>query len=259
MHENLHQHCKSDQEFKQRLKHLDQRGSIELIMGTMFAGKSTELLRRINMHEIAGKKVMRLKFSADERYNNSCAISTHSGLRKDAIPVTTLSEIGDAWRKFDVIGIDEGQFFSDLVHFAEAAANAQKIVIISSLQGTFHRGPWQNIIELIPLCEKVKKISAICKLCKVPASFTFRTADKSCKKTIGGADMYMPLCRDCHARETRLNQKNHFEGDPELVDLKAESEAKLTKQLKISQESSEDPKSFSTDLDSSLSLEIQTE
>ncbi len=71
--------------------------------------------------------------------------------------------------------------------------------------------------------------------------------------------MYMPLCRDCHARETRLNQKNHFEGDPELVDLKAESEAKLTKQLKISQESSEDPKSFSTDLDSSLSLEIQTE
>jgi thymidine kinase len=142
MHDNVLQNCHNVQEFKQRLKHLDQRGSIELIMGTMFAGKSTELLRRINMHEIAGKKVMRLKFSADERYNNSCAISTHSGLRKDAIPVTTLSEIGDAWRQFDVIGIDEGQFFSDLVQFAETAANAQKIVIISSLQGTFHRGPW---------------------------------------------------------------------------------------------------------------------
>lgn len=85
-------------------------------------------------------------------------------------------------------------------------------------------------MELIPLCEKVKKISAICKLCKVPASFTFRTADKNCKKTIGGADMYMPLCRDCHARETRLNSQNHFEGDPEHVDLKAESEAKIKKQ-----------------------------
>ena len=111
-------------------------------MGTMFAGKSTELLRRINMHEIAGKRVMRVKFSADNRYKNGFAISTHTGIKKDAIPVTTLAEVGDLWRDFDVIGIDEGQFFSDLVQFAETAANNQKIVIISSLQGTFHRGPW---------------------------------------------------------------------------------------------------------------------
>jgi thymidine kinase len=106
-------------------------------MGTMFAGKSTELLRRINMHEIAGKKVMRVKFSADNRYNNSFAISTHTGMKREATPVTTLAQIGDLWREYDVIGIDEGQFFSDLVSFAETAANTQKIVIISSLQGTF--------------------------------------------------------------------------------------------------------------------------
>lgn len=112
--------------------------------------------------------------------------------------MTTLAELGDAWRDFDVIGIDEGQFFSDLVSFAETAANSQKIVIISALQGTFVRGKWQNITELIPLCEKVKKLSAICKLCKVNASFTFRTASGNCQRTIGGADMYMPLCRDCH-------------------------------------------------------------
>ncbi len=74
---------------------------------------------------------------------------------------------------------------------------------------------------------------------------------------IGGADMYMPLCRDCHARETRMNQKNHFEGDPEVVDLKAENEAfKLKNDKNIDRIASdkdqrlEEPKSFSTDLDS---------
>jgi thymidine kinase len=100
------------------------------------------------------------------------------------------------------------------------------------LQGTFLRGPWKNITELIPLCEKVKKLSAICKLCKENASFTFRTAPKTCKALIGGADMYMPLCRDCHSRETRLSE-NAFEGDPEFINVKLENE---TIKLKAEQE-----------------------
>jgi thymidine kinase len=103
----------------------------------MFAGKSTELLRRIRMHELAGKKILRVKYSADNRYENHDKIATHSGQRSNALPVTTLAELKDMWRSFDVIGIDEGQFFNDLVSFAEMAANQQKIVIISSLQGTF--------------------------------------------------------------------------------------------------------------------------
>lgn len=132
--------------------------------------------------------------------------------------MTTLAELGDAWKDYDVVGIDEGQFFSDLVWFAEMCANHQKIVIISSLQGTFHRTAWQSITELIPLCEKVTKLSAICKLCKQNASFTYRTADKNCKNMIGGAEMYMPLCRDCHLRETALNKQNLFEGNPQIVE-----------------------------------------
>lgn len=111
------------------------------------------------------------------------------------------------------------------MQFAEKAANSGKIVLISSLQGTFMRGPWKHITELIPLCEKVKILSAICKLCKENASFTFRTAPKNCQNMIGGADMYMPLCRACHSRETRHNEKNVFEGDPQQVDVKVESEA----------------------------------
>jgi len=88
--------------------------------------------------------------------------------------------------------------------------------------------PWKNITELIPLCESVKKLSAICKLCKSNASFTFRTADRNCHNLIGGAEMYMPLCRDCHSRESRLHE-TFFEGDPTLINVKMENETNVTK------------------------------
>jgi thymidine kinase len=146
--------------------HMPQRGRIELIMGCMFAGKSTELLRRCRKHEITGKKVLKVKFCADNRYDLE-SIATHNGMKEKAIPSTSLvHDLRDYWRKFDVIGIDEGQFFTDIVEFAEMAADEQKIVIIASLQGTFLRGCFQNILTLIPKCEKIKKLSAICKLCK---------------------------------------------------------------------------------------------
>jgi len=107
------------------------------------------------------------------------------------------------WRDFDVIGIDEGQFFEDIVHFSEEAANNGKIVIMSALNGTFEKKGWSNILELIPLCEKVKKLSAICKICSSNANFTFRTCSGLTNEMIGGADMYMPLCRQCYQEKTK--------------------------------------------------------
>ena len=118
------------------------------------------------------------------------------------MPINQLADLNDDWLNYDVIGVDEGQFFDDIVEFSEKAANTGKIVIISSLQGTFLRGAFPNILTLIPKCEKIKKLTAICKLCKQNASFTFRTASKDCQTMIGGENMYMPLCRDCHQRET---------------------------------------------------------
>jgi thymidine kinase len=112
---------------------LNQRGRIELIMGCMFAGKTTELIRRLKKHEITGKRVLRVKFSADRRYGDEFNMSTHSGISTEAIPVPVLANIGETWKEFDVVGVDEGQFFPDIVEFAEMAANSGKIVIISSL------------------------------------------------------------------------------------------------------------------------------
>jgi thymidine kinase len=97
-----------------------------------------------------------------------------------------------------VIGIDEGQFFEDIVQFSEEAANNGKIVIMSALNGTFEKKGWSNILEIIPLCEVVKKLSAICQMCSSNANFTFRTCSGLSNEMIGGADMYMPLCRECY-------------------------------------------------------------
>jgi len=103
-----------------------------------------------------------------------------------------------------VIGIDEGQFFEDIVEFASKAADEGKVVILSSLNGQFIQKPFPNIALLIPLCEKVKKLSSICKLCSHNANFTFRTAafSDNAEELIGGAEAYIPLCREC------LNFKN---------------------------------------------------
>lgn len=68
---------------------------------------------------------------------------------------------------------------------------------MSALNGTYEKKGWANILKLIPLCEKVKKLSAICKICSSNANFTFRTVAGSSQELIGGADMYMPLCREC--------------------------------------------------------------
>lgn len=167
----------------------------------MFAGKSTELLRRVRKHEITGKRILTVKFSADNRYADGLIV-THEGQTRAATEVVTLAGLGNIWKDFDCIGIDEGQFFPDVVEFAENAANEGKIVIISSLGGTFLRGPFTRILELIPKCEKIKKLAAICKLCKQSASFTFRTASKNDQSMIGGADKYMPVCRECHYVQT---------------------------------------------------------
>jgi thymidine kinase len=218
-----------------------QRGRIELIMGCMFAGKTTELLRRCRKHEITGKKILRVKFSADKRYGGKFKMSTHGGLQTDAIPVQFLRDLPDEWRQYDVIGVDEGQFFTDIVEFAELFANSGKIVIVSSLQGTFLRGVFPNILALLPKCEKIKKLTAICKLCKESASFTFRTASKDSMKMIGGDDMYMPLCRDCHKRESNLNKENAFSGDPTVLSMDTEEQNSPPKNRKtdVSKETSE--------------------
>jgi len=118
-----------------------------------------------------------------------------------AHPCSTLAEVGETATDYEVIGIDEGQFFPDIVTFSEQMANMGKIVIIAALDGTFQRKPFNNILELIPLAEDVTKLTAVCTYCQKDASFSKRIGKETEVEVIGGADKYVAVCRGCFYAE----------------------------------------------------------
>lgn len=100
-----------------------------------------------------------------------------------------------------VIGIDEGQFFPDLVSFSQDMASRGKIVIIAALDGTFERKPFHDVLDLIPVAEDVTKIKAVCMRCRdAEAPFTERLIDDTAVEVVGGADIYRAVCRSCYER-----------------------------------------------------------
>lgn len=179
-------------------------GSISLILGCMWSGKTTELLRQIDRYIFAGKRVLLIKPSFDERYSKS-DIVTHPDSQSNqtslvARTVKTLSEIDILELKFayDIIGVDEGNFFGDeLSECCDKWANIGKIVIIAALNSNFKRENFGYIIDLIPKAEHIVKLSAICFRCKKKAHFTHRKNDNNEEKVLGGKDIYEALCRKC--------------------------------------------------------------
>jgi len=169
-------------------------GRIELITGPMFSGKSTELIRRLSRYQAAKVPLLLVKFAGDERYS-STEVQTHDRTAMGALAVTRLAEAREAARDVRVLGIDEGQFFEDLLPFAEELANEGKVVVIAALDGDFQRQPFGQVPALVPLCERVDKLSAICAYCSRPASFTQRLTAETETVSIGGADKYVAVCR----------------------------------------------------------------
>ena len=166
------------------------QGRIELIIGCMFAGKSTELLRRINRHELAGRKCLVVKPLCDTR---SDGLWTHDHVKKNAIVADKLSDIDTP--NCDVIGIDEIQFF-DQPHIIEKWANCGLIVICAGLAATYQRRPWSIVTELVAISENITRLTAVCKGCGGDGAFTHRFAQDD-KDLIGGGEAYDALCRKC--------------------------------------------------------------
>ena len=183
----------------------------------MFSGKSTELIRRyscatiflitdtyslttyerlirLSRYQAAKVPLLLVKFAGDERYS-STEVQTHDRTAMGALAVTRLAEAREAARDVRVLGIDEGQFFEDLLPFAEELANEGKVVVIAALDGDFQRQPFGQVPALVPLCERVDKLSAICAHCSRPASFTQRLTAETETVSIGGADKYVAVCR----------------------------------------------------------------
>ncbi|QQG31553.1 Thymidine kinase [Swinepox virus] len=172
-------------------------GFIHLILGPMFSGKSTELIRLVNRYQIATYNCKVIKYSKDNRYGND-AVYTHDKCYISAVSTDSLFDIKYTLDDVDIVGIDEGQFFNDIVEFCEYMANKGKIVIVAALDGTYERKPFGNILNLIPLSEKVTKLNAICMICHRDASFSKRLSDEKEIELIGGKEKYLSVCRSCY-------------------------------------------------------------
>ncbi|KAL8238082.1 hypothetical protein R6Q59_019163 [Mikania micrantha] len=175
-------------------------GQIHVIMGPMFAGKTTDLLRRINSEGSNGRNVAMIKSNKDTRYAIDSVV-THDGTEYPCWALPDLQsfkqKLGEeAYDKLDVIGIDEAQFFDDLYDFCcKAADDDGKTVIVAGLDGDYLRRNFGPVLDIVPLADTVTKLTARCEQCGKRAPFTFRKTNEIETQLIGGADVYMPLCR----------------------------------------------------------------
>ncbi|KAK7507292.1 hypothetical protein BaRGS_00001227 [Batillaria attramentaria] len=168
----------------------------QLIIGPMFSGKTTELIRRLKRYQVAQHACLIVKYSGDTRYMND-GVATHDRQTLPAVSTDKLMPVRQKAINYDVIGIDEGQFFPDVVHFADQLANLGKIVIVAALDGTFQKKAFGDILNLVPVSENVTKLSAVCTICFKAAAFTRRKTQEDKVEVIGGGDKYLAVCREC--------------------------------------------------------------
>jgi thymidine kinase len=178
-------------------------GFIILITGSMFSGKTEELMRTLRRFEIAKKKVVLFKPRVDDRYDEEKVV-THNGDATSAVVKKDSKEIVDyleknEYKSFDVIGIDEAQFFDvePLTKLAAKWANDGKKVIIAALDQTFEGVPFPGLPGLFVEAEVVKKLHAVCMICGGLASRTHRLSESKSMVEVGGTDKYQALCRHC--------------------------------------------------------------
>jgi thymidine kinase len=175
------------------------RGSIEVICGSMFSGKTEELIRRIRRAQIAKLKVEIFKPAIDTRYHEEKVVS-HDSNEIHSTPVPNSSNILLLANEVDVVGVDEAQFFDPgLVQVCNQLADQGVRVIVAGLDMDFTGAPFGPIPALLATAEYVTKVHAICMRCGNLANHSHRIAGGSELVQLGEMDSYEPLCRDCFA------------------------------------------------------------
>ena len=181
------------------------KGWIEVVCGSMFSGKTEELLRRLKRARIARQNVMIFKPQKDKRYDETKVVS-HDDNRTPSTPVKSAKEILKLVKDVEVVGIDEAQFFGEgIVEVAEELADKGIRVIIAGLDLDFLGKPFGPMPELLAVAEYITKVHAICINCGDLAHNSFRTVDSESLIVIGEKEAYLPLCRDCFNQE--INKK----------------------------------------------------
>lgn len=167
--------------------------TLNLIIGPMFSGKTTELLRIAKRLQSINLKVLLLNYFEDTRYSSS-EMSTHD---KYGLPCTFVKDLGTInYDNYDIICINEAQFFENLVIFCKGALEKNKTIYVCGLDGDYKQKRFGEILDLIPLSDSITKLHAFCTICKdgTHAHFTKRITNSNEQKLIGSNE-YIPVCR----------------------------------------------------------------
>lgn len=173
-------------------------GWIEVICGSMFSGKTEELIRRLRRAQIARQRVQIFKPKIDERYSEDHLVS-HSEMRLKSEAVSSADEILQKidWRA-EVIGVDEAQFFdTKLVQVCNQLADLGKRVVVAGLDKDYLGKPFEPMPQLMAVAEYIEKTLAICMKCGNPANYTQRLVDSSDRVLVGATGTYEARCRRC--------------------------------------------------------------
>jgi len=176
-------------------------GYLKVILGCMFSGKTSKLITIYKRNLIADIPTCIINYIQDVRYDAE-KLSTHDGIKVPCIRAKKLGDVlnNEVIKKNDVIIINEGQFFSDIYKVVKELVNKyDKTVYVGGLDGDYKMERFGDILDLIPLCNEVEKLNAICGICKGRASFTKRIKNTTEEQIIiGGVETYIPVCRNCH-------------------------------------------------------------
>lgn len=189
--------------------HLNQ-GSIELICGPMFSGKTEELIRRLRRSQIAKQRVAIFKPLTDDRYSDSKIVS-HNQAALKSFSIKKPKEILENSYEAHVVGIDEAQFFDDsLVDVCRKLANGGKRVVLAGLEKDYLGQPFGAMPLLLTEAEYVTKVTAICVRCGAPANFSQRLSKEQTQVLVGETDKYEARCRRCYEPDLHQSRQLDF-------------------------------------------------
>jgi len=187
--------------FLEPIIHGEHRGSIEVICGSMFSGKTEELIRRLKRAIIANLKVEIFKPALDKRYHELHVVS-HDANTIHSTPVENSQNILLLTENADVVGIDEGQFFDEgIVGVCETLALKGVRVIVAGLDMDYQAKPFGAMPQLLAVADHITKLHAICVSCGSIANFSYRKIPQGEQVMLGEKDMYEPRCRICYHKK----------------------------------------------------------
>ena len=177
-------------------------GYLELIIGPMYSGKTSKLLEIYKQCKFCNIGVSIINHSIDNRYHDTM-VSSHDKIMAPCLQAKNLNDIwNDELKNSDVILINEGQFFEDLYEVVVDMLKHNKRVYVCGLDSDFERKKFGQILDLIPLCDKVNKLTSLCSLCRdgTPGIFSMRLTTET-EQTVVGSDNYIPVCRKCYSNK----------------------------------------------------------